>query len=531
MTASMSRPHWLVPSLMIGSLICGIAFALGHHFFYASLDSRIVQSSTQQEWNIRIGTGMAFLVKAFLTAAVGFAYTQLLWTTLASRNSTLEGIDAMFGVATNAWDFLSLELWRKGLGLVAVASVLWALPIVAVFTPAALTVQPSSESNKTIHRLHLPTLNFSDPQTFSIWGGDGMAGYEAPSIAVSRLVSSVASQGSIIPMKAPYPNSSFSTSFHAPSLSCRPMGGGPEFHAAFDKLFLNLTEPNFGAGSTEKSFFSFVPQHPLVLRKNETDDWKLRTLLGLQAILDKAGSAMLATVDGLEDPRSPCWFYVGFPIVQGYANRTIQCGLYNSSYDVEWKFSNGQQTTTVRNMTRLNPVSRANADNKLMYYANGTPDVPYVAVMDALGALLMGWIQSSRFGVMWPSRTQILSTVLTQTYEMQHLRHSALKLVPIEPQSPHKTNLTMVEAMEQLVTNISLSLFSVGDFLPSDAEILVNGSARLTETISKTAKENLMNEATDETNGKTKVVCFLAADTMADSPEGNQYENLAWGQQ
>ncbi|KAG8422064.1 hypothetical protein J3459_010732 [Metarhizium acridum] len=290
-----------------------------------------------------------------------------------------------------------------------------------------------------------------------------MAGYAAPSIAVSRLVSSVASQGSIIPMKAPYPNSSFSTTFHAPSLSCRPMGGGPEFHAAFDKLFLNLTEPNYGAGSIEKSFFSFVPQHPPALRKNETDDRKLRTLRGLQAILDKAGFAM--TVDNLEDPTSPCWFYFGFPIAQGYANRTIQCGLYNSSYDVEWKYSNGEQTTTVRNMTRLNPVSAANADNKLMYYANGRPDVPYVAVMDALGALLMGWIQSTRFGVLWASRTQILSTVLTQTYEMQHLRHSALKIVPVEPQSSHETNLTMVEAMEQLVTNISVSLFSVEDFL------------------------------------------------------------------
>lgn len=50
-------------------------------------------------------------------------------------------------------------------------------------------------------------------------------------------------------------------------------------------------------------------------------------------------------------------------------------------------------------------------------------------------------------------------------------------------------------------------------------------------TRSKTVTETLMNEAADETNGGTKVVCFLATDTMADSPEGNQYEHLAWGQQ
>ena len=119
------KAHWAVPSLMISGLLCGVAFALGHHFFYASLDSRIVQSNTEQEWNIRIGTGMAFLVKTCLTAAAGFAYTQLLWTTLRSRHATLEGVDAMFSVTTSAWEFLSVELWRKGFGLVLMAGILW----------------------------------------------------------------------------------------------------------------------------------------------------------------------------------------------------------------------------------------------------------------------------------------------------------------------------------------------------------------------------------------------------------------------
>lgn len=68
---------------------------------------------------------MAFLVKTCLTAAAGFAYTQLLWTTLRSRQATLKGVDAMFSVTTNAWEFLTLELWRKGFGLVLIAGILW----------------------------------------------------------------------------------------------------------------------------------------------------------------------------------------------------------------------------------------------------------------------------------------------------------------------------------------------------------------------------------------------------------------------
>jgi hypothetical protein len=97
---------------MVGSLVCGVAFAMGHHFFYSSWNAQIVQSSAQQEWNIRIGTALAFLVKVCLTGAAGFAYTQLLWTTLTDRPVTLDGIDSLFSIATSAWEFLSLELWQ-----------------------------------------------------------------------------------------------------------------------------------------------------------------------------------------------------------------------------------------------------------------------------------------------------------------------------------------------------------------------------------------------------------------------------------
>lgn len=110
---------------MIGGVLCGIGFALGHHFFYSSWDNHIVESTNQQQWNIRIGTGMAFLVKTFLTASAGFAYTQVLWQTLKAREVSIGGIDAMFGVTTNAWAFLSLELWRKGISLVVLAAITW----------------------------------------------------------------------------------------------------------------------------------------------------------------------------------------------------------------------------------------------------------------------------------------------------------------------------------------------------------------------------------------------------------------------
>ncbi|KAL7814198.1 hypothetical protein V8C44DRAFT_326045 [Trichoderma aethiopicum] len=463
------KAHWAVPSMMISGLLCGIAFALGHHFFYASWDSRIVQSNTEQEWNIRIGTGMAFLVKTCLTAAAGFAYTQLLWATLRSRHATLQGVDAMFGVTTSAWDFLSAELWRKGFGLVLLAGILWALPIVAVFTPAALTVQPSQQLNESILVQRLPTINTTSPYPFAQWGNEGGAGYVAPSVAVARLVSSVASQGSILSIEAPHPNSSYSLSFYGPSLSCGPLGGNAAFHAAYDKTFKEAYGSNWGMSNQAVTYFSFVPQ---TARDNKTGEsiinWENRTLSGLQAIFapeDLSGS--LATLDNtakVADKQARCRFFVAFPTYGSFANRTIECGLYNSSYHVDLKFENGKQAIKIRNSTRLNPVSVATTAGQGDHVL---PQVAYVSIMDALGGTLMGKIVATRYGSLQPIRTQILSTVLTQASDMQNLQRGFGNTGILGAKSGSGTNLTMAETLEQLVSNITLSLFSSPELLRS----------------------------------------------------------------
>ena len=93
--------HWRAPMLMVLLFIAGIAFAVGHHIFYHSLDGTLVTSTSQQEWTIRIGTGLAFLVKAALAAAVGVAFTQYLWTVARTEAMAVGSIDAMFSMTKN----------------------------------------------------------------------------------------------------------------------------------------------------------------------------------------------------------------------------------------------------------------------------------------------------------------------------------------------------------------------------------------------------------------------------------------------
>jgi hypothetical protein len=121
----MAGPHFLLPSLMCGGILLGTLVAVTHHFFYQSLNGKIVHSDNQQQWFLRIGTGLAFLAKTFLTASAALGYTQLLWLTLRSSPISLHGVDSLFGAATNAWHFTDWELWRRGPALAIVALIVW----------------------------------------------------------------------------------------------------------------------------------------------------------------------------------------------------------------------------------------------------------------------------------------------------------------------------------------------------------------------------------------------------------------------
>jgi hypothetical protein len=121
----LNRLHPQVPGLMTGGLVAAALLAIGHHLFYRSLDRQIVGSSTQQAWMIRIGTGLAILAKALLTASMTFAYTQLMWHALRSRTVTLKGVDSFFGVVGNPLNFTTWVVWAKAPGLVLLAAIIW----------------------------------------------------------------------------------------------------------------------------------------------------------------------------------------------------------------------------------------------------------------------------------------------------------------------------------------------------------------------------------------------------------------------
>ncbi|KAL3434677.1 hypothetical protein BDV09DRAFT_185593 [Aspergillus tetrazonus] len=195
---------WRCPTLMIGLVTCGAMLSVGHHFFYRSFDDTLVDSTDQQTWAIRVGTGFAFLIKACLVSAVGVAAVQETWATLRRKSVKLSGIDGMFAVLDNPLAFLTPDLWMHAKTLTVLAIVSWLIPLMAIVTPSTLYV------------IALPTR-----QTSQLEVPSGAGYINSPSPDISRLFTMIASSMQLPPVPAPFPRSSYTLTFWGPSYKCQ----------------------------------------------------------------------------------------------------------------------------------------------------------------------------------------------------------------------------------------------------------------------------------------------------------------------
>lgn len=133
-TGAEGRSHWRTPMEMFGSLLAGIAFAIGHDQFYRRLHGTFVdggdgldwnRSPIPQEWVIRIATAFAFLVKTFLVIAVCIAYSQRMWYNLNRDEFRIQQIDSLTSVLVDIFSFRRLSLWGRVPLLALMGAVAW----------------------------------------------------------------------------------------------------------------------------------------------------------------------------------------------------------------------------------------------------------------------------------------------------------------------------------------------------------------------------------------------------------------------
>jgi hypothetical protein len=104
--------HWTTPAIIGSLFVAGVAAAVGHHFFYTSLNG---QSAEDQLKMIRWGTALAFFVKSTLVGCCIMCNRQRIWRTFRRKAMTINGIDGLFSATEDPTQFfLNGEMWRNG---------------------------------------------------------------------------------------------------------------------------------------------------------------------------------------------------------------------------------------------------------------------------------------------------------------------------------------------------------------------------------------------------------------------------------
>lgn len=264
----MRQIHWTAPALMVGSLIVGVLFALGHHLFYASLDRKHASTSldgydvlgmhvSTQQSNTAIGTAFAFLVRACLLLSISTAYFQILiWSVRKheTRGTKLVHLDVMTSALNDLLSLASFKIWWRRPWLWVLAVIAWygllvkvemsilfthdlrrLIPLASIITPATLSVGVDSPS--PIY-MNVPNVEFSSLNLVAPMADNSLSSsdettdtpfnfmYAGPSLTVQRIAKAVAAQGAILPVVAPAVNSSWDYDFHGPSLRCQPTSSG-----------------------------------------------------------------------------------------------------------------------------------------------------------------------------------------------------------------------------------------------------------------------------------------------------------------
>ncbi|KAK3378625.1 hypothetical protein B0T24DRAFT_609418 [Lasiosphaeria ovina] len=371
----------------------GVAFAIAHHVYYNSLDGKPASDQLQM---LRYGTLLAFAAKAGLCAAVVIAFEQRVWTTVRKRLMTVAALDSLFSAPNDLASLWNWELAKSARTAVSLAVFIWLAPLMVILTANTLLVEPATTVTSDMCP-GIRTLNFAFEDTYewrdpakigplfesplSFWNTTKPADsdpegwfdyYTGPSPNFYQTASIGAFMGEAIMRKNAQAetcgsgwNCSFEIAFTGPGYKCTELASGVGVKPA------NLTQES---GSIAPPFDTdiILPRGPYSYyaftnggeySTKQMDDVGIGGIPKTPPPYPKhlgafrtepvvwIGYAVLA------DPNKPVPTNESDPAwASAFVPKLFACENYETDYAVVFNYTEGAQTTTVKNVTFLRPV-------------------------------------------------------------------------------------------------------------------------------------------------------------------------------
>ncbi|KAF4626926.1 hypothetical protein G7Y89_g11231 [Cudoniella acicularis] len=444
---------------MVLALLGGFLLSLGHHLFYASLDRKSVPTGSypfagktlpKQQFNIFVGTALAFFVRTFLAVAVSTAYVQIFWrsTKNAKQSPTLAELDWAKAGLANVFNLFNLKRASKYPLLVLLAVIFWCVPIATIFTPATLFVENAprvTTSMLQVPQFDFTTLNF----VAELPSCNDVAATERDRIWTNIWNSYNATTTGSYAFLSWVPWSYADSWVYYLNLTASGIDRDLPF-------FLNVFGGSSCAGPPPSSVSTGGPASLFIAVLPESQNLTVYTLTTTAFQYSGPGGAScpLQTVQNLTSPISGCApETTTFTPALVYENATLlRCDLVNTSYSVEFSYSSGVQDIRVSpNMTGNSPIVNASEyfigpsppglsnisepANCSSFLANPNPDyigtpcifdidamrlLSYQGIMAAFNQLVLGTIQHQDTSI--GTNTTIMKTTLAQTEELAFIR-------------------------------------------------------------------------------------------------------------
>lgn len=479
--------HWKTPTTIALAFLAGLAFAIAHHVFYASLAGTAIDDGTfDQQLNLAIGNGFAFLVRAALTMSIAATYWQVFWRTLLDKSYSLETADSLASLLSSIIDILTPQLWAASPLLVCVAAVAWLVPFATVVPPATLTVGLSAHISHSLMAMKTPDFlgtsmgweileqnNDDGPNAGAPAGYLNWNTYNGPTPLLTHVLESTAFDGRLPNLPAPAPNASYVLSYPAPTIQCETMpvdvlSQWAPVMGCDPSLQFNGEAHNYSACDTNANddylwfYLAWTPSD-IQLVPFPPNSLPIAGDLSFGKTLED-NSGYLGSYNS-----SASNLFIAASVIRPYVDYTqnftwyaYNCSLYNSTYKVNFTFQESIQTVTVLDVNVTEPIAPVWSSPQRLYNeslpaAIGS-NMNYQALMDVLGRLLVGDIGQG--GTAY--QTQILQTALAYTTEM---RSWGLGAVGSAANTSQWYQRSLADAVESLFENMTLSLFSHNELL------------------------------------------------------------------
>ncbi|CAI7623563.1 unnamed protein product [Penicillium discolor] len=547
MAVSLFNLKYSAVIVMVAALLAGLACALAHDAFYQSLNGKPILKAqplagvgsslniSDQQVYLSLGTLFAFLVKSFLGASVSTVFDQFVWKSIHGQRTKIGIIDDLLLVLKNGFSVLNLRLWKRSPISMTLALICWLLPTTSIISPATLSVHLTSFNEYVMERT--PRVDFTSANFGVLTSGVNVnttpskwaTAYMAPSSETERIVSSVATQGTILQIEPPAANSSWSVEFYGPTIVCDKVNQILADYITQDVVqAINASQviTNDTWELVRYNYLSWAPESDTLIgstpfchyHENGSDTYTQRSL-GLGPLVQSPDD--LSRIWGPEKPGvdgPPLSLFVAtFPRALEYTefqqaiknmdravrNATIvHCALHNASYQVDLTYVNRDQTIHARDITVLNGVrhfggvtnvdfedGKGSSDTSFLHNPFLMESVSYQSIMEAFGRLLFGSIsneihvfqsaQSHQNGTTSGTNnmnTSILTTSLKNTEEIRFIQ----SIISPGPKSPfedywdgrsvsasNESFPVLSKALEELFRNITFSLMSSNMFQPN----------------------------------------------------------------